>query len=130
LTNLRKLNITDIEDNKIDILLGLTKLESLIINDTLKHIDILQKFPQLKKTNIYGSDITDETLLAVSRILTLEDLTIISEENMTDLGIKYLSRLPNLKILRVYHSTFDVTPEIILQLTKLQELHLKNYIYI
>jgi len=125
LTNLKILNLSDTNFDKMDILVELTNLESLEINDPLQHINILIKIPSLKKIAIYGSNITDNSLLEISHILTLEDLTIDGVENITDLGIKYLSRLPKLKILRIYYSDFNIKHKSLLSLPKLEELHLR-----
>lgn len=119
-SNLKKLVITDLYSNKIDLnellsLNNLNELKLLYNNLTKSHHETLGKLKQLKKLTVKG---LDPNLLAC--LPNLENLTCFGLKD----GANLSSKMPNLKSLEIYRSQNILNLDFLLDLKNIQSLSL------
>lgn len=87
---------------------------------TIAAATVLAKYPHFISLDIYGRDVTDEALPAISMMTSLEILTI-KDAKISDDGLQVLCNLRNLKMLSLIRCE-QITDRGILHLTCFPEL--------
>ncbi|MEZ6045681.1 MAG: hypothetical protein R3C11_08905 [Planctomycetaceae bacterium] len=89
----------------------------------------LKYFKKLKRLNLSGSDISDESLAVLSHLTNLEDLSL-SNTKITSRGIVSLKNLPNLRYLHLDGTNINSDAAETLQtLPSLQLINLSNTVF-
>lgn len=88
----------------------LARLKSLYVRtvkrkDALKLFKVVpEKFPDLKRLVIDHSDMNDDDLLFLGKLVTLDDIGLTRCNELTGSGFRYLKKLPHLNLLHLNSS--------------------------
>lgn len=86
-------------------------------------LERVSEMPRLAQLTVHGDSLDDESLLPISRSKTIQALSIGTNRNITDAGMKHIAKMKQLKYLDLYGTS--VTPKaisILKQLPNLQTL--------